>query len=211
MTATVSAWRDEDFEGVAGLFDDLWGWELEGSEQEKRDISDLYIAGSALACNRLRVVRADGEVAAYLGSVFYENPPQGEGLENPQAFRQAASVFEARLRQTPFGRDSIEFNDRINDANRQLKADMIAKGFVWQGELKLLMTSPRHQGKGFARALVDETLEAMRAAGIKGVILYTDSHCNWQYYKKTGWTLAASLDWSFMNEPIRALAYWKAL
>ena len=38
----ISAWQDQDFEGVAKLFDELWGWELEGSEQEKRDISDCW-------------------------------------------------------------------------------------------------------------------------------------------------------------------------
>lgn len=207
----ISAWQDQDFEGVAKLFDELWGWELEGSEQEKRDISDLYIAGSALACNRLRVIRENGDIAAYLGSVFYQNAPQEQGIQNPSAFRQAAAVMESRLRSTPFGLESVEFNDLINEANRKLKADMIAKGFEWQGELKLLMTSPLYQGRGMARLLIDDTFDEMRRRGIRNVILYTDSHCNWQYYEKTGWTLAAEHEWSFKEEPIRALAYWKTI
>lgn len=81
----ISAWQDQDFEGVAKLFDELWGWELEGSEQEKRDISDLYIAGSALACNRLRVIRENGDIAAYLGSVFYQMPA-GAGASRSERF-----------------------------------------------------------------------------------------------------------------------------
>ena len=51
----------------------------------------------------------------------------------------------------------------------------------------------------------------MRRRGIRDVILFTDSHCNWQYYEKTGWTLAAEHKWSFREEPIRALAYWKTI
>ena len=77
----ISAWQDQDFEGVAKLFDELWGWELEGSEQEKRDISDLYIAGSALASNRLRVIRENGDIAAYLGSVFYQMLRRSRGFK----------------------------------------------------------------------------------------------------------------------------------
>ena len=50
-----------------------------------------------------------------------------------------------------------------------------------------------------------------RRRGIRDVILFTDSHCNWQYYEKTGWTLAAEHKWSFREEPIRALAYWKTI
>ena len=70
--------------------------------------------------------------------------------------------MESRLRSTPFGLESVEFNDLINEANRKLKTDMIAKGFKWQGELKLLMTSPLYQGRGMARLLIDDTFDEMR-------------------------------------------------
>ena len=207
----ISAWQDQDFEGVAKLFDELWGWELEGSEQEKRDISDLYIAGSALASNRLRVIRENGDIAAYLGSVFYQNAPQEQGLPDHSDFRQADDVMDSRQRRTPFGLESVEFTDRIKEANRKIKADMIAKGFKWQGELKLLMTSPLYQGRGMARLLIDDTFDEMRRRVIRYVILFNDYHCNWQYYEKTGWPLAAEHKWSFREAPIRALAYWKTI
>lgn len=207
----VSEWQDAYFDGVAKLFDELWGWELEGSEREKRDIADLYIAGALLACTRLRVIREQDRTAAFLGSVLYENTPEELGLKDPAAVSRAALVIEQRLRQTKFGRDSIEFNERINEANRKLKNEMLEKAFAWQGELKLLMTSPAFQGRGCARTLINDSLEYMRNRGVRAVVLYTDSHCNWQYYEKTGWTLAAEHEWQFMQEPIRALAYWKAL
>lgn len=211
MSAEICAWQDAYFSGVSRLFDELWGWELEGTEQEKRDISDLYVAGAMLASNHLRVVRQDNQTAAFLGSIFYKNPIADQALQNPAAFHQAAVVTEERLRATPLGRDSIIFNECITEANQKLKADMQAKGFTWQGELKLLMTSPLYQGRGFAKLLVNDTLERMRGQGISEVILYTDSHCNWQYYEKNGWVLASEYEWYFREDPIRALAYWKAL
>lgn len=211
MNVKVCAWRDDDFEGVAGLFDALWGWELEGSEQEKRDISDLYVAGAVLECNRLRVIRLEGRVVAFLGSIFYDNSVSGEALYDAQSFRLAAAGMQERLGGTALGRESIDFNDRIVKTNRALEAQMKSRGYVWQAELKLLMTSPAFQGRGLARALIDETLQTMRARGVKGVMLYTDTHCNWRYYEKTGWTLAAEHSWLFRDETIRGLAYFKEL
>ena len=209
MSATICAWQDDCFQGVSDLFDELWGWELEGSDAEKRDIADLYIAETLLACNRLRVIKEAGTVAAFLGAVFYENPPEGEGLENPQAMRCAALAFESRLKQTAYGRASIAFNDQITAANRQLKADMLGAGLAWGAELKLLMTSSRFQGRGLARSLIDDAFEDMRRRGIDSAILYTDTHCSWRYYEKTGWRLAASRVWSHEGDPIRAFAYHK--
>lgn len=211
MSTTVSAWQDAYFEDVSELFDELWGWELDGSKQQKRDIADLYIAGALLACNRLRVVREQGKTAAFLGSILYDNPQPGLALENRAAFERAAIELEARLRTSCFGMESIVFNEAIVEANRRLKEEMIAKGFAWQGELKLLMTSSAFQGRGYARILVEETLRAMYGQGVRGVVLYTDTHCNWRYYEKNGWVLAAQNEWIFRDEPIRALAYWKEL
>lgn len=213
MSALVSAWSDDCFEGVSGLFSEIWGWEIEGTAAGQKDVADLYTAGVLLACTRLRVIREGERTAAFLGSVIDADKERAaaEGLKDPAAFAAAAAVMEKRLAATAAGRKSLDFNAGIVEANRILKAKMLEAGFAWQGELKLLMTSPAFQGRGFAGALVEDTFRAMRQRGVKAVILYTDSHCSWQWYEKTGWTLAAEHPWEFEGDAIRALAYWKAL
>ena len=82
---------------------------------------------------------------------------------------------------------------------------------TWNGELKLLMTSSVCQGQGLGSLLVRETLEEMKARGVMDVVLFTDTHCNWRWYEKTGWRRAAEHDWLYKGETITALAYHKTL
>lgn len=203
---TIRHFRDSDFTAVASIFDEIWGWELKGTQEEKDALATLYVAGNLMQANFVRVAEVDGKtLAVVMGKVF--NASLKEGVAD-SLYSMLLSNARHILGRTMEGKDTLQFYKEIDAVNVKLNEDLKAKRISYQAEMLLLFVSPEAKGKGLGRQLTQSYFDFMKKEGVKTCMLHTDTHCDWEYYQKTGWKVASIRDWQYQDK-IRALAFVK--
>ncbi len=214
---TAAPFTGADFYGVASIFDEIWGWELEGAAQAERARLALFYTAAALASgNWARVVREQpaapvddlddaGRVLAFLCADI-------KGIETPAydraGYARLALFYRQALEETAAGREILDFYARIEAVNADLLGQLRSRAMGWDAELKLLITAPAARGRGCAGMLTRACFEDVRANRGRWCMLLTDTHCAWQYYEKTGWSQDARRPWGD-DSGITGFAYRK--
>ena len=204
MSVLIRRFESRDFSAAVDLFDEIWGWELEGDAAEKADLAVLYVAGIIAESNHLAVAEIDGAVCAV---VFADVVGLGE-VEERSAYLTMAAQAQARLQMSETGRRTLAFYAKLEAVFAGLCEAMLEAGDGWDAEIKLLLTSSACRGRGIATRLTQTVFEALSKNAGSRCMLCTDTHCSWQYYEKTGWRRAAQIDWND-GSGITAFAYRK--
>lgn len=199
MEIQIRPYQEADFESVVELFDTIWGWELTGPKEERWALATFYCAGAWLKSDMVRVLTADDALAA-VAFFNHDAPSQDRVVDQPSLTKPAwlLTVFQESLQvlqASTTGQETLTFYERIDAINDQLMMQARANGFSWQSELRLLMTHPRYQGKGFAKKIMFDGLQRLSEQGLAHCMLKTDTHCAYQFYDKTGWQQRAVLPW----------------
>lgn len=204
MSVLIRRYEARDLSAAVGLFDDIWGWELEGDAAEKADLALLYVAGIIAECNHLAVAEVDGEVRA----VVFAEVNDLVAPDGRAAYLAMASEAQSRLQKSETGRRTLAFYAKLEEVFTELCKTMKAQGDTWDAEIKLLLTDPSCRGQGLATKLTQSVFEALSNCAGSRCMLCTDTHCSWQYYEKTGWSRAAQIEWGD-GSGITAFAYRK--
>ena len=187
-------YSNDDFAGAAAVFDEIWGWELDRDAPSERDnLAVLYVAGALASSNWVKVVRDEEGVKALLCA---DIRGKTDCAHDRALYTSVALGRRRAMEKSEAGRWILDFYGKIEAVNASLLKQMNDAGLGWDAELKLLITSPRARGKGYASTLVNSCLHDAAELGAKCCMLLTDTHCSWQYYEKTGWSLAARKPWS---------------
>ncbi len=204
----VRHYQDADFDDLVRMFDETWGWELEGDEEENRALAVLYIALALLGSTEVFVAQYEGRVQ---GVACLQT--SGKSVSSQETYDRAALSFlvqtmTARLKASESGRFALDFYEKIDAVNMRLLEVMRADNLLWDAELKLLLTSSTCRGLGVGKNLMKTVFDCLKAKKLAWCMLRTDTHCAWQYYEKTGWSRSAELVWEDGTD-ITAFAYRK--
>ena len=196
---TLRSFVDADFEVFVQAYDETWGWEIspEKSCPERRWTGEAYLAGNLLQSDGVRVSCVDGMPAGLLCASF-----ETGGLD-PAVRRLACACWttmqsaEEALSTTPLGRSLIVFMEELHQKNAAMIAGIEQSGRGDAGpELVYFITHPRHRGRGAGKVLLNAFEEECRSRKASCAHLFTDDHCSWEGYLKSGWTKWAELPWS---------------
>lgn len=206
-SVVIRPFEDRDFEAVAGMFHETWGWELEGPESVKLDLAAYYVAGIVAKSTTLLVADV-GRTA--VGCAFLTEKTPREDRINRAAYMTVLKMKAHALSLDAHGRGMLAFYDKLEEVFDALVDRMQEHGKNWEVELNLLLTSCSCRGQGVGRRLVQAVAEHMCRHRQSWCMLRTDTHCDWRYYEKTGWQRAAEVCWQD-DSNITAYAYRKAL
>lgn len=204
----VVDYRAEFLTSAVRAFDSTWGWELRGEAEEKLSLAAFYVSHALLVSNVRRIALIDGRFA---GLMFGMIPSLAYSYGDEVLLTDLMKRSADRLSLTATGRNTLSMYQGIDAVNARLLTRMRERGLTWQATMNLLIAVPEFLGQGAGRALVSSFFEMLSAERVSHVILYTDDHCNYRYYDKTGWERGAEADWVFEGEPIHAIAYRKAV
>lgn len=189
-----ACFANDDFDGAVAVFDEIWGWELDAdAPSERENLAVFYVAGALATSNWVQVVRDEQGLRALLCA---DIRGKADCAHDRALYTAIALEHRRRMQASQAGRWILDFYNKIEAVNADLLGQMNKAGLGWEAELKLLITSPAARGKGCASALVSACFQDAAACGAKWCMLLTDTHCSWQYYEKTGWSLAARKPWS---------------
>lgn len=190
----VRTYADSDFESVVRIFDAIWGWELEGDQEEKHTLAAHYIAAALAGSNYVRVAEHEGNVVGIMCAAI-DNLTDTTHRPDYATYMMLVAQTRQTLEQTETGRETLAFYKDIDAINADLERSMIRQGQDWQAEMKLLICSPDCQGQGVGKHLVGDLFARLHREHVTWCMLKTDTHCQWQYYEKTGWLMAARQEW----------------
>lgn len=197
------AYRDEDFDALVGMFHETWGWELQGDEREQLTLANLYIACALVQSDWVYVIEEHSQVQAVVCVDFRETAHKAVDVPTYLSLIQGATHV---LNQTTTGQTTLRFYQDIDAINERLAQCMTQRNLSWDAEIKLLLTSPQSRGKGYAKTLMQAVSEELLRRRKSWCMLRTDTHCNWSYYERTGWSKAAEIAWDDGSE-MTAYAY----
>lgn len=206
----IRSFELSDFPFLARAMDEEWGWELKGCTKGERDaLACFYSAAAVGACNTVFcAVDAQNTPCAFLCAELFAHPKRtpAENLHWQFLVQSSQEILCA----SAAGKEVLHFYEQIAAVNRRLLAKTRETGFIPQSELRFFITARAARGKGAGKLLLTQFADHLRAKGVSHCILFTDSHCAWQFYEKTGWRRAAEERWDCAGQPIDAFAYVKS-
>lgn len=200
-----------DYAAVLQAYETAWGWEF-GENVDLRIVTGEYYCADVIANADCTLVATDDN-GKFLGMACVLSKKlrdcRDETLQSTcLAIRNKA---EEMLREMPDGKYAIEFTRMLASSNLVLEMRMHDGGVDWSAELLFLLCATEARGKGVGKAIVKKVMKMLKRAGAKGnLMLKTDTHCDWQFYPKTGWKAAAVYEWhGGMN--MTAMAFTKKI
>lgn len=208
----VRHFRDEDFYDLVAMFDETWGWELKGTDEDKLALATLYIACAVAGSDRVFVAEANGKAVATACLQSVEDRAAFAADTGCDKARYLTLIDQSRkkLAKTEAGRFALDFYKDLDAVNERLIQSLAKDGKPWDAELKLLLTSPNCRGMGLGKMLLQAVFDDLKKFDKRMCMLRTDTHCAWQYYEKTGWSCDAKIDWEDDSD-ITAFAFRKAV
>lgn len=204
----IRSFQSSDFPFLARAVDEEWGWELKGCSPSERDaLAVFYSAAAVGSCNAVfSAVNDEGVPCAFLcAELFSQSIPPKKETDWSHVMAAARAVLEG----SAAGREVLDFYGQIAAVNARLLRQVKEAGVSPQAELRFFITAQSSRGLGAGRALLNAFGCHLHEAGVSCCLLFTDSHCNWQYYEKNGWQRAAYERWDCAGQPIDAFAYVK--
>lgn len=204
----IRSFRLPDFPFLAQAMDEEWGWELKDCTQSERDaLAVFYSAAAVGSCNVVLTAVNEEEVpCAFLCAEVFR---QDKNDANASHWRSLMTAAQTQLQASPAGREVLRFYERIAAVNIRLLEQVKSKGIAPQAELRFFITAPSARGRGAGKALLTSFGDYLRQSHVSVCLLFTDSHCSWQYYEKNGWRRSAFERWECEGETIDAFAYVK--
>lgn len=192
----VKRFNHDDFESLCATFDRQWGWELGDDFELRHDLAVHYLAAALAGADIVRVASVDGQTVGVMCAQVADLPSShDDGVPDKSRYLSLCALSGQRLQASELGRKALSFYATIDAANAQLEQEMSQSSKYWDAEMTLLLCDAAARGKGVGKALVASLFVALQKCSAHYCMLKTDSHCNWQFYEKQQWELAASVPW----------------
>lgn len=195
MTQNQDNWTVKDIDDtmlhdVAYAFYRQWGFETAGTENVARTVARWYCA-HMMRHVTFGTLFFDGDTLVALSIGGVHGAPRAVPVL-PERYNETA-LYE-RITQDG-GAKTLAFYDAMEQLNGQLYAQAKEKGYGLDAELFFLWVNPEYRGRGLSTMALKAACEKMRAQGAKTFYLFTDTHCDYEFYERQPWTLLGRMPW----------------
>lgn len=197
---TIRPYADTDFESVAEAYDATWGWELKGSPAENLDVAVCVVANLIFDSNIIYVAEDEN---GFLGVICARCDVGQTDSTNRLPYFKVMKDAKERLSRTQTGLASLAYYDEHEAMNEMLLKGLQERRVFYECEMRLFLCTPASVGQGIGTKLVNTLFKHLRTQGVKTCMLCTNTTCSWQYYVKTGWTLALEAKWKRPSDIIQ--------
>ncbi len=180
--------REEDYSEVKKLINDLEKFDQIIPDDYYVDkILSLYLNKTLAECSSCQVASYNGEI---VGLIFL-SAENDRNSYNPitNRIRAFLDLFKLLISSSEYRKLLKAYKEGIFDVYDQL---LNGKEDHYQGEIKLFIVSPDHQGLHIGTGLLERAFEYFREQEASRIYLFTDTDCNYGYYDHKGFLQAGT-------------------